>query len=86
MMSKYLDCTEAERRQIIRSDAEFHEMSKECIARRAGFRNAKECFGDKVVTKKVPRLPRGNELLFSSDGDLLSDLPPFYRPKEEQEK
>jgi hypothetical protein len=42
---KFMSCTEKERRQIVRSDAEFLYTIGEIIARRSGFRGIEEAFG-----------------------------------------
>lgn len=77
VMSKYDACSEKEKRDIVRSDIEFKVMMQHHIAKLHGFvgedghykKDLKDIFGEHYVNEPVPRIPRGNEMLWSDLGD-----------------
>jgi hypothetical protein len=69
IMTKFNSCTEVERRKITRSDAEFMYLMGYVIARRCGFKNLEEAFDIDESRINIPRIKRGNELMWSGKGD-----------------
>jgi hypothetical protein len=68
-MTKFNSCTEVERRKITRSDAEFMYLMGYVIVRRCGFKNLEEAFEIDESRINIPRIKRGNELMWSAKGD-----------------
>ena len=77
VMEKFNACSDAEKRNIVRSDAEFKVMMQAHIAKLFGFldeqghfsKELKEIYADYYVDEEVPRIARGNEMLWSELGD-----------------
>jgi len=81
---KLIQCSERERRTIARSDVEFIHMMKQRIILKMQFiekgepiteQLEQEVFGEFwIPTPDVPKITRGNELLWSSEGDVELEL------------
>ena len=70
IMKKFDSCTEAERRDTTRSDAEFMLIVKETIMKRCGFKNEIDAYGeDFIEIPEIPIIKRGNELFWHPDAD-----------------
>ena len=71
IMKKFNSFTEAERRSITRSDAEFMLIMKETIMKRCGFKNEIDAYGDEEDIKipEIPIIKRRNELFWHPDAD-----------------
>lgn len=80
LVQLFLACTEKEKRTIARSDAEFMAIIKSAIIERSGFRNEQEAFGKEILLPKIPRIKRGNELVWSSLGDPEEPIRPEIQP------
>ena len=74
---KFLACTEDERRTIARSDLEFVSIMRRTIMKRCGFKDEIEAYGQKVDFD-VPKIPRKNELLWSTEADPEEEQDPEY--------
>ena len=73
--NKYFECTEQQRRSITRSDEEFCMMIRSTITVLSGFgNNEQEAFGN-ILNLEIPRMPRGNELLWDPRGDPMPKTP-----------
>lgn len=68
-VKKFLSCTQKERRCITRSDPEFMAIIRDTIIERGNFKNQQEAYGKVIQITDIPRMKRGNELMWSSLGD-----------------
>jgi hypothetical protein len=73
IMAKFNSCTEAEKRDTTRSDAEFMLIMKETIMKRCGFKNEIDAYGEDwenvIKIPEIPIIKRGNELIWSPVAD-----------------
>ena len=76
--TKFMACSEQERRQITRSDAEFMYLAGLTLARRCGFKDMYEAFDidETTLVKNIPKIERGNELLWHEIGDPEPEVTP----------
>ena len=78
---KFMSCTENERRQIMRSDAEFLYTIGEIIARRSGFRSIEEAFDVDTTRLNIPKIPRGKEMFWNDIGDPEHEIDKILKSK-----
>jgi hypothetical protein len=81
---KFMQCSESERRSIARSDVEFIHMMKQHIILKMQFVEKGEPITEQLEqeifkeiwmpTTDIPKIPRGNELLWSAEGDVEPEL------------
>jgi hypothetical protein len=79
----FMKCTEAERRNIARSDIEFIYLMKQHIAKRLGFGDEEGIIDHDLEQQiykehwiptphsEIPKIPRGKELFWSTAGDPI---------------
>jgi hypothetical protein len=94
MCVKYMQCSEKERRSIARSDIEFIYMMKHLIIQKFQLINKNEEITDELEREiyldiwistpilDIPKIPRGNELLWSSVGDPIVEKTAQERERE----
>jgi hypothetical protein len=68
-VQKFLASSENERRLINRSDPEFMAIIRDIIIGECGFNNELEAFGKEVEIPEIPRIKRGNEIVWSHIAD-----------------